>query len=520
MIGLMRSVWSGPAVPLSILLGLVALWVFAWIALRIRWWRRTQLRRSSLGRPQEALDGLADGQLVTLGGELGLRGKPCRRFEDGKPVVACTMRPRGERQVPSAGVRAEGQLRLTLTDGPVALSGPIDVMVGSHESYPLAPWGQLARAVQSRIEQAEPSAEDALAKSSPVFRSIAAGDQVRARGVLRRLDPEESRDYREAGLMWTLTAIDEQQAVQVAFEGLPRVRGVVGAALRGARSRQSMALIAAGVVLVSLALAFLGGFLWRARATASRSPGAAPAGVTRLTEQACEQLAQQYRSERDRARFCRADADCTAEVRGGFWLELDGCWRFVNQKTLSLVRADRAAEAWLAGKCARDYEDCDEAPPVQCRDGLCAELPPEPVPPSWNRRDVAYAFSLFLPPDLVRRHVQPEDSLVRVWRNDRMSVSIDYGQYSNSLDEMPNRRPIRIDGRAAFIASSDQPFTDAMFQQRGPFAAVYFPDAPPCSYVRCGLIGGTKLKLNVWVEGTTKSDHDVAMTIVRSVTFW
>jgi len=79
MIGLMSS----PAAPWAMLVALSALVVLVWIALRIRWWRDCQLRRARLGTPATALERSADGQLVTLAGELLVRGPTCQRFDDG-----------------------------------------------------------------------------------------------------------------------------------------------------------------------------------------------------------------------------------------------------------------------------------------------------------------------------------------------------------------------------------------------------------------------------------------------------
>ncbi|MBW2458914.1 MAG: hypothetical protein JRI68_30730 [Deltaproteobacteria bacterium] len=516
----MSSPWAGPGAPWTIVVVLAALIVLVWIALRIRWWRGSQLRRARLGRPRGALEDLADGQLVTLVGELQVRGPTCQRFEDGEPAAACLAKAAGLPEHRGVWLRTEGQLRLELDDAPVALDGPVGVRVGSWERHPLAPWRQLARAVQSRIERVEPSAEVALASHAVVFRSLAAGDRVRARGVLTRLEPEDGRDYREPGLVWALAPQDGEPAVPLAFEGLPKWVGAVGSALQGIRRRRSVALVAAGVALLALGLVAAAMITSRTADGTAPATSAAPSGVMRLKREACDELAEQYRNERDQARQCSSDERCKAEPRGGYWLALDGCFRFVNPDSPSLGRANRVAALWLDGMCASDYEACVDPLPAMCRDGRCVERPPHPVPPTWNRHTVGYVVSFFLPPDLERRQVQPEDSLVRVWRSDRLEVVIDYGQWSNSLEDEPNRRVIEVDGRRGIMASSDEPFTDEMLRKRDPFVAVYVPEAPPCSLVRCGLIATDKPKMSLRIDCTEPRDCDDARLILRSITFW
>ena len=92
-----------------------------------------------LGRAQGSTGPLSGGQLVTLTGRLLARGT-CDRFEDGASVAAATVAlghptPRDlGRGVPAVHARA-AELAIEIEGEVVALEGPIDVLIGSEETW-------------------------------------------------------------------------------------------------------------------------------------------------------------------------------------------------------------------------------------------------------------------------------------------------------------------------------------------------------------------------------------------------
>lgn len=232
----------------------------------------------------------------------------------------------------------------------------------------------------------------------------------------------------------------------------------------------------------------------------------------------CAELTKSYKAALDEVNHCESDNECAVELRGEIWFGLDGCARFKGS-ALSFAKPDAIAKQWAEGGCAKDYELCSRAPEVMCRKGRCLEKPPSPLPDTWIRYDVARAFSFYLPPEMVKEDVRGEDSIVRQWKSDRISLGLDYGAWSNSLEIFEEERPfvleerrIEIDGKKAKLVVLRNP------QGPGFQAAVHFPEVPGCPPGMCLQSGPTKL--TVWAACEERSDCDAAIMAYRSIVFW
>lgn len=336
----------------------------------------------------------SEGQRVTLTGTLRAAGPPCSSFEDsGRSVAAATVHGalRG-----TLSVRAE-RLWIEVEGRRVELDGPLTVAAGSLETRPNVALEELADGVVQRVVEA--SGDRPMPRGKVRFRSLLAGDRVRAAGVLTRGSAAGvAITYRDEGAPWSLLPdpADEDGggAMTLSFAGSPRVRGPIGSILAGIRTARRPAV--AGVVIATVLVA--GFALSRAgeRPPQVEPPPARP--VARFVgRERCKKLAAAYVAERDRENHCERDEDCAVEVRGEQWTELDGCFRFRN-KDASPAPADALARDWLAGGCMSELDLCNEEPLVMCRKGWCVERPPAPVPEDWVRNEYHHIFSLFLPP--------------------------------------------------------------------------------------------------------------------------
>ncbi|WP_310821131.1 hypothetical protein [Stratiformator vulcanicus] len=117
------------------------------------------------------------------------------------------------------------------------------------------------------------------------------------------------------------------------------------------------------------------------------------------------------------------------------------------------------------------------------------------VPEDWQKHDAGGKFSFHAPPDLKEQPVQGIDSFVGRYNGKEMTLSFDYGWYSNALDgEGYEGKWTKIDGRRAWIAA------------KGETIGVHFPKVE-------GMI-----RLTMFVQ-RTGADADTVKTIFKSIRF-
>jgi hypothetical protein len=383
--------------------------------------RRAEARRAreSLGRPLRRVAEATEGQRVLLEGTLDTLEAPCARFEDGAPCAAATVETTGPRAAPGSipatwkpapGVGLARRARasaLVLTVGAdrVSLEGPVEVFVGSRETDPGTPFASLARAVRERITSAADPAPlpgagplpasaagagplpastaaldaDRARHAIPLFRSLAAGDRVRAAGVLAKQSEGDRTGYRDRA-RWALQG-DASDPIVLAYAGTPRHRGAFASVLGGVRG---VPLAPAAVAVALVAGLTTGAFavLNRPRPMTDVAPALADPNppVRAFADPArCASLQKEHQTAAQTLAVCEEDDQCTTDLRGGAHFGLESCYRFRN-RTLSPARADAAERAWLDEGCATSYEICPPAPPAMCREGRCVERPPRPRP--------------------------------------------------------------------------------------------------------------------------------------------
>jgi hypothetical protein len=146
----------------------------------------------------------------------------------------------------------------------------------------------------------------------------------------------------------------------------------------------------------------------------------------------CDDLAKRYRlAWWSDSTGCAEDSDCVAEPRGGVHIALDGCARFGN-RSLGHGDADDLAAQWRTEACAwppelaadagrrtvhasaRQAPDCAAAR-AQCREQRCVEVPPSPVPKTWQRLSLPGIVSVFAPPDCRETPIRSINATVRVF---------------------------------------------------------------------------------------------------------
>jgi hypothetical protein len=137
----------------------------------------------------------------------------------------------------------------------------------------------------------------------------------------------------------------------------------------------------------------------------------------------CEAHAARYK-EALPPRACIADAECSADARGGFFTALDGCVR-TRRKDADLSSANGLAQQWLEAGCATAFRTC-AAHGAICEAGACVEQPPAGVPRAWVRRELTGVFTVFAPDDFVERHLQErgDEGGLREFGSPRGSVSV------------------------------------------------------------------------------------------------
>jgi hypothetical protein len=201
---------------------------------RLRARRRRARALAWLGAPVP-LESVQEGELVTLSGTLGFRGKPAKRFEDGKPVVAVTAAPEEPAEVLGALsiTRCAEDLFLQVGGEEVGIDSSLEVIAGSLERITGRRFRQLGSPLIHMFHQIDDAASSTLSTYRVAFRSLSSGDTVRVRGILRRMAaPQKSEGYRAAADRWVLSSEAEHDAeetgegtVAAAFEGRPRASG-------------------------------------------------------------------------------------------------------------------------------------------------------------------------------------------------------------------------------------------------------------------------------------------------------
>lgn len=156
---------------------------------------------------------------------------------------------------------------------------------------------------------------------------------------------------------------------------------------------------------------------------------AGPKKIVLLEASTCASIAGEYEQAVEGARACERDEDCVVEDRTGFFATLDGCFRITSAKS-SKTKADELGDRWLAGGCAHDYPSCEKKPTAFCRAHRCGEKPPEGIPETWKRVRVPDLLTMFIPGDMHRGEVQPEDSFAVLYEGGNRHVTIDVGEYS------------------------------------------------------------------------------------------
>jgi len=217
--------------------------------------RRATVERDALGAPVDAPD-LGGGEVVVVEGRLVVEDGPTPRVEDGGDAAAVSLARRPGSSGPARGDRRAERLVLVTPSGRVVLDGPIEVRVGSRELRPLRRFHQLSDAVRRWAKELGEVDDDA----ELIVRSVRDGDRVRARGVARRSAPGAEGTYREAELVWTLSAAPTRdgpgRVVVVALDPptvrAPGVRARVWAAVAAAHVFVGVAWVV-GAVAMSLA---------------------------------------------------------------------------------------------------------------------------------------------------------------------------------------------------------------------------------------------------------------------------
>jgi hypothetical protein len=336
----------------------------AWGARRRRLRGDADARRARLGVPVQEPERWRDGDALALQGRLELSGAACREFEDGRPAAAASAGP-GRAADRALAVHARGdELAVAAAGRRVVLDGPLEVVVGSREGRPLAPPRWLDPGVLERLAAAAPDDElpARLVRRRLAFRSLAPGDAVRVRGVLR--------GGAEGG--WRLTG-EPGAPVRAAYDGVPvasrRVRTVAVLALSG--------LLAAAAAYAALYLAGDAALAaWAAPAHRAASPRVCAAPVPSPLDSTALQIAALTPSRRAAAldvlyeELVRGLADCPGDARTMDELEALGELLGRCRRTTDvLARHGSLSRAAALGERCGDPESLWTAADAAFRDG-------------------------------------------------------------------------------------------------------------------------------------------------------
>lgn len=178
------------------------------------------------------------GNPIELTGLLRVEGTMCRRLEDAHPVAATTFRERAVRHEAEAWRRHDqaARLWLELPNGPrLRLRGPVVVARGSEERLVgILGLTQLCSRAHERIEGAQRSRERVEGVDESVFRSLRAGDEVLARGVVAFATAADApASYRRPGMGYELVPLVDG-VIELSSAAPPR-----SSSLRPRRSRSS-----------------------------------------------------------------------------------------------------------------------------------------------------------------------------------------------------------------------------------------------------------------------------------------
>jgi hypothetical protein len=141
---------------------------------------------------------------------------------------------------------------------------------------------------------------------------------------------------------------------------------------------------------------------------------------------------------------------------------------------------------------------------VVCHCLHCFAAPPVEIPPGWTTVD-SQKFKFSIPPDLKEVSIRGIDSFVGQYKGTNLSLSFDYGDYSDPLIHCQGAAHVEeIDGKTAKIVTE-------CYSRRGDSPrhgiGVHFPKL------------GRDTKLTVLVECNSTNDFETAKTIFRTIRF-
>ncbi|MBK8258622.1 MAG: hypothetical protein IPK82_38925 [Polyangiaceae bacterium] len=492
---------------------------------------KAQRARDALGPPTRDAEQATVGARVILEGTLQSNSEPCARFEDGHAAAAVTVEAEGfraafappdvrvnwaigeiEKMFIAKSARAS-DLSLVVGKETIALEGAVDVLVGSHEMDPNAPFASLSPAVRERITlvagaDAVPGATAwAPVLSRPLFRSVAEGTRVRVAGTLTKRSEGDRTGYRERGKFALIG--DEDHPLVIAFAGAPSYGGAFAAVARGVRRTSALG----AVVFVIVAFSLVGIVLARAHHAALHKPRGTPAPMAGMgavrplaDPERCAVLKREYDASTTVLTSCSSDAQCTSETRGGAFFGLEGCHRFRNRE-VSAARLDPIEEMWMREGCATSFELCPPAPPAVCTQGQCAELPPEPIPRSWRREGDAGLFFFYVPAGVHRIDAGGLDTDLAVYRGNGIEITTEVGQYAPAPTEEHEGRVVTIGGQQAEVTRSSRNMT------------VVFDLNDLCKNTNCAFVGVDR-RLSLRARCESQESCEDAWISLSSVHFW
>jgi hypothetical protein len=131
------------------------------------------------------------------------------------------------------------------------------------------------------------------------------------------------------------------------------------------------------------------------------------------------------------------------------------------------------------------------------------------VPEGWSRVEVAGEFSLALPPKLKAVPTAGADSLVHRFRGEGLTISIDYGRYSNPLTNLSGndlvRNVVRVDGRSAELVTLEETDESAGLVYT---AALHVPE-----------VGRPRVKFTLVAQAASEEARDRGVLVAMSLRF-
>lgn len=142
----------------------------------------------------------------------------------------------------------------------------------------------------------------------------------------------------------------------------------------------------------------------------------------------------------------------------------------------------------------------------------CAVAPPSgghQQAEEWQRVEIKGRFSFSIPPEMKRTSASGIDSLVGEYRSPNISLSFDYGWYSDPLDYQGRTNYeesfIEVDGRKAKLVTFRQTDSKNDFAN---FAGIHFADP-----------GDDQNKLTMWARYQNRNDLDQIKRVFQSIKF-